>query len=69
MFRMSDSDSDSCDLVRVNSNKIKTHKFAPSDTEFKIKIKPLLTDKIGLLYVLKKGQDLPYSPELKGNTP
>ena len=62
---MSDSDSD-CELKRVDSTKIKTYTFAPSDTDYKLKIKPLMEKKFALLYTLKKGQSLPYSPDLDG---
>ena len=58
---MSDSDSD-IELVRATSG----HNVAPDNRDFMIKIKPLDGGKIGLVYTLKKGQSLPYAPQLKG---
>ena len=70
-FRMTDdSDSDSCmELTRVSS--VKGHKVAPEELTFKIIIKPgvnSLREKVGFVYTLKKGQPLPYSPTLEGET-
>ena len=61
---MSDSDSDYSDLGRVNSNKGYT--VAPSDSKFKLKIKPSKRKKFRLEYTLLQGQTLPYSPKLDG---
>ena len=60
---MSDSDSD-FEMVRVKS--FQGHKFAPSDTDFSIIIKPKKSKKLGLMYTLKKGQTLPYAPIIEG---
>ena len=60
---MSDSDSD-FEMVRVKS--FQGHKFAPSDTDFSIKIKPKKGRKIGFMYTLKNGQTLPYAPNIEG---
>ena len=60
---MSDSDSE-VELVRTTSDK--GHKVAPNDEEFKIKIKPRDQKTVGILYQLKKGQTLPYAPNLHG---
>ena len=60
-IRMSDSDSE-CELLRVSSSK--GHKVAPCDSEYKIKIRPNQKKKCRLLYTLKKGQSLPYCPDL-----
>ena len=60
---MSDSDSD-CELVMVRTTSSHGHKSAPDNIDYKIKIKPNNKKTIGLLYTLKKGQILPYSPDL-----
>ena len=59
---MSESDSE-CELVRVTSSK--GHKVAPFDGDYKIKIRPNQNKKCRLLYTLKKGQSLPYCPDLE----
>lgn len=51
-----------CEMVSINS--FGGHKVAPDDCEYPIKIKPLEINKF--FYTLKKGQSLPYSPELNG---
>lgn len=58
-----DSDSD-CEMVKTDS--FSGHRVAPEDRDYPIKIKPLEMKKFGLLYTLKKGQSLPYAPELNG---
>ena len=60
---MSDSDSD-CEYTRTSS--VEGYKVAPRDQDFKIKIKPTNGKTKALLYTLKSGQSLPYSPELEG---
>ena len=62
----SDSDSDG-GFKRVDSTSVKLFLAAPEDIEFKIKIKPLVGGKsLKVLYTLKKGQKLPYEPDLDG---
>ena len=65
---MSDSDSDSSsELMKVSSQSGYT--TVPHNVLFKIKIKPKKSkcfSKFAFEYELKKGQDLPYSPILKG---
>ena len=61
---MSDSDSSDCVFVRTNS--LKGHKAAPKDENYKIKIKPEGSVPKAILYTLKEGQHLPYSPILEG---
>ena len=66
---MSGSDSDSdCGLVRVNSvKKNDEYMESPRYIEFKIKFKDTSDAKLaGLIYKLKKGQELPYEPDLSG---
>jgi hypothetical protein len=62
---MSDSDSDS-GLKRVHSRTEPLFKVAPRDIDFKIKIVDNNCEPIRLLYTLKKGQMLPYEPDLEG---
>ena len=62
---MSDNDSDGdVSLVRVSS--ARGFKVAQDDVEYKIILKPGNNNKVGLVYTLKKGQELPYTPELEG---
>ena len=61
--KMSDSDVE-IELTRANSNP--NFESAPVDKEFKIIVKPKELNKVGILYTLKSGQSLPYSPMLKG---
>ena len=65
-----DSDSDSSvELKRVSS--FKGHKVAPEELTLKIIVKPSVNStrkKVGFVYTLKKGQPLPYSPTLEGET-
>ena len=60
---MSDSDSDECPLVRVDSGP-KKFKTVPTDTEFFIKL--VGVKKRRLIYKLKEGYSLPYQVELGG---
>ena len=65
-----DSDSDSSvELKRVSS--FKGYKVAPEEFTLKIIVKPGVNStrkKVGFVYTLKKGQPLPYSPTLEGET-
>ena len=60
---MSDSDSE-CEMVKVKS--FQGHKFAPSDKNFSIIIKPKEGKKRGFMYTLNSGQTLPYAPTIIG---
>ena len=60
---MSDSDSDECPLVRVDSGP-KKYKTVPADMEIFIKL--VGVKKRRLNYKLKEGYSLPYQVELEG---
>ena len=60
---MSESESES-EFVRTSSQK--DYESVPRDEDYKIKFKPCNGNSKAVLYTLKEGQNLPYSPVLEG---
>ena len=60
---MSESESDS-EFVRTSS--VKGYESVPREEEYKLKFKPWNGKSKAVLYTLKEGQNLPYSPVLEG---
>ena len=61
---MSDQDSDSsCELIRTVSNPAEWE-FSPNNVDFQLKIKKDNGKSFKILYTLKKGVGLPYTPVL-----
>ena len=65
---MSDSDSDCCSLVRLNSNPVAPVEFdfAPENLDFHIKVRMESGKFAKLVYTLKAGTPLPYTPDIPG---
>ena len=66
---MLDSSSDSCgELVKWTSTPKMPDQFdeATDNIDFRIKVKPKGQESIKFKYTLKKGQELPYYPEVHG---
>ena len=62
---MSDSDSDCGGLIRLNSGPLE-FEIAPSEIEFKLKIKNENGKWTRCIYTLKKGSTLPCKPSIAG---